>query len=188
MEEKKDLRIIKTDRALFSALVELMKTKTFEEIKILDICNLALVNRSTFYAHYNDKYELLVSFIDELKENLLANFKRNENEINTKKYFMEMLEILMSHIDEKRELYSAILANNRNGILIDILMDVANKDINERLANSKDVINSSVPSNVITKFYLGAILSIGMEWLRNNNKYTKEELINYFDILIPSKI
>ena len=42
--------------------------KTFEKIKVSDICKKALINISTFYSHYNDKYELLVDFINVLKE------------------------------------------------------------------------------------------------------------------------
>ena len=68
MTNKNDLRVIKTNKALFNALLDLMKEKTFEEIKISDVCSKALINRSTFYAHYNDKYELLVDFINVLKE------------------------------------------------------------------------------------------------------------------------
>ena len=165
-----------------------MRGKTFEEIKISDVCTKALVNRSTFYAHYNDKYELLVALFDELKQNLLSTLKTNENNINSKEFFMETLKLLINHIDEKREIYLAILINNRNGILMDILLDVADKDIKERIENDKNIIVSNIPSEIITKFYLGAIISIGMEWLRNNNKYTKEQLIKYLDILIPDKI
>ena len=54
--EKQDLRIIKTKKVLYMALVDLMREKTFEEIKVSEICARALVNRSTFYAHYEDKY------------------------------------------------------------------------------------------------------------------------------------
>ena len=71
MTDKTDLRIIKTNKVLFDALLQLMKEKTFEEIKVSDICNKALVNRSTFYAHFNDKYELLVAMLEETKLNLL---------------------------------------------------------------------------------------------------------------------
>ena len=159
---KSDLRVIKTDKALFNALLELMKDKTFEEIKISDICSKAFINRSTFYQHYSDKYELLVSLIDELKQNLFKALKENENEINTKKYFMKMLEILINHIDEKRDIYSSILISNQNGIFMDILLDVANKDINERIKD-KGNIDANIPSDIITKFYLGAIISIGIE-------------------------
>ena len=41
---KTDLRVIKTKKALFEALLDLMKDKTFEEIKVSDICSKALVN------------------------------------------------------------------------------------------------------------------------------------------------
>ena len=173
MNNKTDLRIVKTNKALFNALLELMKEKTFEEIKISDVCTKSLVNRSTFYAHYNDKYELLVALFDELKQNLLSTLKTNENNINSKEFFMETLKLLINH---------------RTGILMDILLDVADKDIKERIENDKNIIVSNIPSEIITKFYLGAIISIGMEWLRNNNKYTKEQLIKYLDILIPDKI
>ena len=187
MKNKTDLRIIKTNNALFNALLELMKDKTFEEIKVSDVCSKALVNRSTFYAHYNDKYELLIALIDGLKKNLLSDLKTNENDINTKEYFMKMLELLINHIDQKRNIYTAILINNRNGILMNILLDVINKDVSERIKN-KSTVSANIPSAIIAKFYLGAIIGIGVEWLENGNKYTKQELLNYFDILIPDKI
>ena len=48
---KEDLRITKTRKVLFETLVLLMKEKSFEEIKVSDICKKALINRSTFYSH-----------------------------------------------------------------------------------------------------------------------------------------
>ena len=49
MTNKTDLRIIKTNNTLYEALILLLKDKTFEEIKVSDICSKALVNRSTIY-------------------------------------------------------------------------------------------------------------------------------------------
>ena len=66
--KKQDLRVVKTKRLLYDTLIDLMKEMPFEEIKVSDICKKALINRSTFYSHYNDKYELLVDFINVLKE------------------------------------------------------------------------------------------------------------------------
>ena len=79
-----DLRVIKTKNALYNTLIELMKDHAFEEIKVSDICTKALINRSTFYAHYNDKYELLITMVEDLKQALLSSLKTNENDINTK--------------------------------------------------------------------------------------------------------
>ena len=69
--KKNDLRVIKTKKALYDALRNLMKTKTFEEIKVSDICDEALINRSTFYAHFEYKYSILEIMINDLKQDLI---------------------------------------------------------------------------------------------------------------------
>lgn len=187
MKDKIDLRIIKTNRVLFDALITLMKQKDFEKIKISDICEVALINRSTFYAHYEDKYDLLLAMIEDLKNNLENELKKNKEEEISKKYFMDLLKILISHIDEKRETYNSILMHDKNGILIDFFIDVSNRDLTNRLKNN-NVILSKVPLDIITKFYLGGIVTIGVDWIKSREKYTKEELLLYLDKLIPDKI
>ena len=82
MKDKKDLRIVKTEQALFNALTKLIKDKSFEEIKVADICNEALINRTTFYAHYSDKYELLLALIKDLKNNLQTVLNQNSKIVN----------------------------------------------------------------------------------------------------------
>ena len=132
MQDKTDLRVIKTKKILFDSLLKLMKNKNFEKIKISDICEESLINRSTFYAHYEDKYDLLMGLFEEQKLTLLKELKDNENMTFSKEYLMEMLSILIDHIDENRETYSAILSNNRNGILIDFLIDAIERDVSDR--------------------------------------------------------
>ncbi len=188
MENKKDLRVIKTKKALYNTLLELMKDKTFEEIKISDICTNALINRSTFYSHYNDKYELLIDFINSLKESLISDLEKNENSLNTKEFFMEMINIYLNHLEEKKNIYYAILINNRNSIMMDILLDVANNDIKKRIEKLDINKLENVPNDIVTKFYLGAVVSIIVEWLRSNSKYTKENIIDYLETLIPDEI
>ena len=48
MKKKEDLRVVKTKANLYRGLMELMKDQTFEEIKVSDICNKSMINRSTF--------------------------------------------------------------------------------------------------------------------------------------------
>ena len=187
MEEKVDLRVVKTNKVLFNALITLMEQKDFEKIKISDICDVALINRSTFYAHYENKYDLLLALIDNLKHNLENELKQNKEENISKNYFIEFLKILINHVDEKRATYNSILKNDKNGILIDILIDVSNRDLIRRLKNN-NVVKSNIPLDIITKFYLGGIVSIGIDWIKSKDKYTKEELLLYFDKLIPDKI
>ena len=188
LKEKTDLRIVKTKKILFNSLLNLMKIKNFEKIKISDICEESLVNRSTFYAHYDDKYELLIDLFEERKLSLLKDFEDNENKAFSKEYLMELLSILIDHIEENKEIYSAILTNNRNGILIDFLIDAIEKDVSEKLKSNSEIKNSDLPLDIIVKFYAGGLINIGIDCITRTKKYSKKELLLYIDKLIPDKI
>jgi len=188
MTKKNDLRVIKTKKILFDTLLKLMKQKNFEKIKISDICEEALINRSTFYAHYEDKYELLVELFENQKQLLLNELGENENELSSKKYIMKLLSVLIDYIDDNRNIYSAILSHNQNGFLIDFLIDVIEKDASTRLKNNYDIKESDLPLDIIVKFYAGGIINIGISWLTRSENYTKDELLDYIDKLIPEKI
>ena len=188
LKEKTDLRIVKTKKILFNSLLNLMKIKNFEKIKISDICEESLINRSTFYAHYDDKYELLIDLFEERKLSLLKVFEGNENKAFSKEYLMELLSILIDHIEENKEIYSAILANNRNGILIDFLIDAIEKDVSEKLKGNSEIKNSDLPLDIIVKFYAGGLINIGIDCITRTKKYSKKELLLYIDKLIPDKI
>ncbi len=188
MTRKNDLRVIKTKKILFDTLLKLMKQKNFEKIKISDICEEALINRSTFYAHYEDKYELLIDLFENQKQLLLNELELKETELSSKKYIMKLLSVLIDYIDNNREIYSAIITYNKNGFLIDILIDVIEKDALVRLKNINDIKETNLPLDVIVKFYAGGIINIGISWLTGTENYTKEELLNYMDKLIPDKL
>lgn len=53
-----DIRIIKTKRAIRSAFLELRKRTPLEKIKVVDICALAEINKTTFYKYYQDVLDL----------------------------------------------------------------------------------------------------------------------------------
>ena len=67
-----DIRIEKTDRAIEKAFLELRSKTPLEKIKIKDLCALACVNKSTFYAHYEDIYALSSRLEDKLINDILA--------------------------------------------------------------------------------------------------------------------
>lgn len=53
-----DLRIEKTKRAIRNAFIELRSKKPLEKITVKELCSLACINKSTFYSHYEDIYDL----------------------------------------------------------------------------------------------------------------------------------
>jgi len=58
-----DLRVRRTRMALQKAMLELTIEKGFAGLTVGDICERAMVNRATFYRHYQDKYDLLERFM-----------------------------------------------------------------------------------------------------------------------------
>jgi len=71
IKNENDPRSKRTRRLLQDALSDLLGTKGFGEINVADITTKAEVNRATFYAHYNDKYDLLNARIRSTFQDLL---------------------------------------------------------------------------------------------------------------------
>ena len=65
----------KTEKQIETSLLQLMKEQTFETITIRQLIDLAEVNRSTFYRHYLDKYDLLEKIEDRLLGDLQAYYQ-----------------------------------------------------------------------------------------------------------------
>src|SRR5215813_1391152 len=63
-----DRRVQKTRKLLQDALIELVAEKGYESVSIREILDRANVGRSTFYAHFQDKDQLLHSILDRLDE------------------------------------------------------------------------------------------------------------------------
>ena len=61
-----DIRVRKTEKAIRSAFISLLTTKSFSDITIQDIADKAEISRSTFYDHYADKYQLLEKLYQEI--------------------------------------------------------------------------------------------------------------------------
>ena len=53
-----DLRIERTKRNIINAFLELRAKKPLEKITIKELAELAMINKATFYSHYNDIYDL----------------------------------------------------------------------------------------------------------------------------------
>lgn len=69
-DEKSDRRIKYTKMVLKESFIKLLEKKDISQITIKEICENADVNRSTFYAHYSDQYDLMKKMQNELFDNI----------------------------------------------------------------------------------------------------------------------
>ncbi len=53
-----DLRVVKTEKIIREAFLKLREEQPLEKIKVKDICDQAMINKSTFYKHYTDVFDL----------------------------------------------------------------------------------------------------------------------------------
>lgn len=67
-----DPRVIRTRRLLLDAFVALVRKKDFTSISVKDITEYAQVNRATFYAHFQDKYDILEYTVIDTFMNLIS--------------------------------------------------------------------------------------------------------------------
>src|SRR6201988_3315043 len=71
-QEQEDLRVRRTHKLLWEALMAELTLRPFEEITVREICERAMVHRSTFYKHYEDKYALLEQGMRQMYNELVA--------------------------------------------------------------------------------------------------------------------
>ena len=177
MKEMKESRKTKyTHMALKDSLIELMKQKSIAQITIKEICDNADINRTTFYAHFTDQYQLLKSIEDEtlswVKEIIAAFSGKTEKKdflINIERIFEYLIEnknhiqVLMSEqgdIDFQRNLLVVIYEQCATW-----LTDVLVTDISK--------------SELFFVFLVNGSVGLIQHWLKNGMKETAREMSEF---------
>lgn len=65
LTQHEDLRVVKTRRNIEQTFLRLLQDEPFDKITVRMVCEEALVNKGTFYRHYEDKYDLARKTIDD---------------------------------------------------------------------------------------------------------------------------
>lgn len=165
-----------TANKMCRALVTLLESKAFAEISIMEICQKADVNRSTFYAHYDNTYDLLREAYQQLIDNFFTECKfdtsidisdiRNLNKDDlifiTPKYLLPYLQYIQKH----KRLFK-IYADNAN---IFGSSDMDNYVIDNLFAPiyEKHGVTDKKLVTYMQKYFLKGIDAIISEWVRND--------------------
>ncbi|WP_130861860.1 TetR/AcrR family transcriptional regulator [Bacilliculturomica massiliensis] len=98
MNKKNNQRFHETEIRMESTMLELMKDTEFEKITVKRICEKAKVNRSTFYAHFIDIYDMLDKMERELRKELLDSYgDKSEHQIFSEESFIQFLKHIKKH-------------------------------------------------------------------------------------------
>ena len=164
-----DRRSRRTRQALHQALIRLIVERGYDEITVGDIADAADTGRSTFYAHFTDKDDLLRSAGSYLKQVLVkeheavaASSGRPEDRILGFSSFMT------AHLYEQRQIFHALMRGQGGPIFLDMVRDVLCEIVRKELAvgPSGDPLNREVA----VQFVVGGYISVVTWWLRSGAK------------------
>lgn len=114
--ETLDLRIRRTHKLLFDALTSLLTEKALDDIHVSDICDKAMVHRTIFYKHFEDKHHLLNSLLSQLVQNFEDKSAKETPIDNPRQYYVNLFKLLLEHMRENIKMYSIGLLNNGSSI------------------------------------------------------------------------
>lgn len=186
MTQKEDLRIIRTRRLLMSTLLDMMEEESIEKISVIDLCNRAMVNRATFYAHFEDKYHLLNFALEELKDNIYAKFTKDAKLTTPTETLSSLLAMAIEFFFDRQTPIMSIIRNNRNSKVISTIQDSIAQSVKYQLSKYKDSYDVRVPLHVIASFIAGGMVNVALWCIDNPDKYTKEDFFRYLNIPISN--
>ena len=107
----KDRRVKYTISALKNALVELLQKEHISKISVKSLCELADINRSTFYSHFEDQYDLLHYIQDDIMDKIKLHLEAQPFE-NGRPVNVQVLCRILEYVRENADLFKALLSDN----------------------------------------------------------------------------
>jgi AcrR family transcriptional regulator len=155
MDAAPDRRVQRTRRHLREALMALILERGWDAVSVRDICEKADVGRSTFYVHFADKENLLLSGFDDLHAEMDGVRVRADGQFG-------FIEPLVVHAAERRHLLQAMLGRQSGQQMQWRFRDVLRSLVEGELQSHKI---PRAARGTSARFIAGGIAELLMEWL-----------------------
>ncbi len=189
--KQSESKYFNTAKKMDEAFLSLLEKKDFEYITVKEICNIAGVNRSTFYLHYETINDLLIETIQNIHTNFL-DYMKQDSRINglfeTKSleelYLItpEYLKPYLSYIRDNKRLFRTVLKNTTTLRLKEtyqkLFQHILNPILDRFLISESD-------KKYIMSFYMKGIMGIITTWLEEDCEDSLEHIIQVIQTCIP---
>ena len=179
--KKTDARVRRTRDALGDALIALMQEKAFETITVQEVLDRAHVSRSTFYTHYSDKDDLLMSdseeFFEALSMALSEHSDISDRVFPVKEFF--------NHLADVQPFYKALVKSGKFQENMELARGHFARGIERRLSELPRA--KSIPANersAIAFTHAGALLSLLTWWLDRGMREPPEQMDELFHRMV----
>lgn len=138
---KNDLRIIKTLRHIDDALLTCIAKLPVSKITVDMLCETAMINRSTFYKHYSDKYALIEDFIErtlrEFSRVIKTDFILAEPDTIGDNLYIRIFHDVVAFLYDKRDLYRILWKADVGRNVYQDMTDIISANILKKLPAAK---------------------------------------------------
>ena len=178
-----DKRIIKTNQQLYVALGTLLNEKPYSKITIEDLLKESKVSRSTFYAHFKTKDEVLVSITKMIFSHVFSHSLKEETTHDFSKAslfdYTHLVTHTLYHLHDEKKLIEAILSSESKDIFLrDLRAEVT--PIAARALELNVIGTKGLPSELRVAELVENFVTVIKYWFNNNCSETPETLTNYF--------
>lgn len=177
MAARKDRRVERTRQLVRAAFRSLLEEKGYETLTVQEIIDRANVGRATFYAHFENKDDLLASGFDELRASLKARqraaLSRGGNIVER---VFEFTHELFVHANEYRAVFHAMVGK-QSGVVVQrllhkLLVDLVRDDV--KAATDRGA--PSVTIDAAAQFIAGGLFGLLVWWLNATPRLSATEV------------
>ncbi len=169
-----DRRVRRTRQLLFEALIELILEKGYDKTTIQDIIDRADVGRSTFYAHYRDKDDLLLARMEEIRPAFEAADEGGDPS-----------EAIFRHVGEWTHVYRAIAGRRGGQVILGQFRRVLTEQYTARLRARVDPSRQpAVPLDAVVEFLVSAVIALVQWGVDRDDPVAPERLHACFQTLV----
>jgi len=174
-----DRRQQKTRGAIFKALSTLLETKRYSNITVQEIIDEANIGRSTFYAHFQTKDELLKTMCTDIFSHVFSNELMSEK-THDFSYEKNGLESKLTHIlyhlkDSEKNIVGILSCESGElfmGYFKGYLTEMFSKYLNTKKVNA--------PTDFVLNHFVGGFSETVKWWIDNKMIYTPEDTAKYY--------
>ncbi|GIO22089.1 TetR-like C-terminal domain-containing protein [Oceanobacillus sp. J11TS1] len=190
MGKSNDLRIVKTKQLLKESLLSLLGEIEFEEITIKKLTERAQINRSTFYAHFYDKFDLLEKTInDELVSFVEEVAPKSEEELSLTEIPNPFYLRATQYIYQHEAFFKLMMGENGIPSFQQRFLKIIEQHMTEHLKrfhpNPKKM---EIPKELFIYYVAHGYVGVVSYWLENGMQYSPEymaEKLSYMTIEGP---
>ncbi|KHD34888.1 AcrR family transcriptional regulator [Clostridium acetobutylicum] len=168
MQSKVDLRIIKTRTNIKNTFIDLLFEKEFNEITIQNILDKALINRSTFYNHYSDKYELAEQLVDEILKSATLFINERFSDKKGNDLFSTIYKAYLHLYDQKKAILALWKIRTGTLHLYDDIENLLKKNFMQYL-----ILHSNCKDNSLLDYYstlYSSLVLTSLKWFLTSGK------------------